>query len=145
MRLPKTSAEIQALQHPDCATETWWRLAAKYPIEAMESVLYPLLLLEAPERWIELEERHMGQWIGDVLSRLPDRFSQLFGIDCAERVLHLYEREYSDGAAREALRLRHLLIEGKTTIEAWTAAAVKIDKGISLQPRHIAAQYAGGQ
>jgi len=48
--------EKQLLAHPECPTETWWEIAAKHPVSATHSTLYPLLTLEDPARWASIWE-----------------------------------------------------------------------------------------
>ncbi len=84
------------LSDPDCPVEAWWDLAAKFPMEAQESVLYPLFTLESPERWHQLEQSYLSGWVDNALNSL-DRFpfpQQCFlAADCGERFLPRLEAE----------------------------------------------------
>jgi len=75
------------LMDPECPTEQWWSMAAKYPLEAEASVLFPLLTLESPERWKKLEAANIGKWISRTMRRIGKRRRCLFACDCAERAL----------------------------------------------------------
>jgi len=93
---------LQALQHPNCPAELWWALAAKYPAEAKDSVLYGLLLIEEPERWVEIEKKYehrefdaIDRWIDGDLRFLSPKDQRLFAADCAEHVLPLLRQGYA--------------------------------------------------
>ena len=112
-----------AILHPDCPTELWWGLAKDYPLDAMVSVLYPLLTLESPERWTQLEEDNVEKWIELSCKKLAPFQAHLFAADCAERVLAIFEAEYPDDKRpREAIRVRRLFARGEVTAENWHAA-----------------------
>ncbi|HVE17244.1 MAG TPA: Imm5 family immunity protein [Chthoniobacterales bacterium] len=52
-----------------------------------------------------------------------DRLARLFACDCAESVLHLYEKDYpEDKRPREAIRVARAFAEGKATREELAAA-----------------------
>jgi len=126
---PKASeAELRALlakypqavlENPNCPAALWWELAGKHPFEAMKSSLYPLLTLECPERWATLETAHLGDW-GDWLrkgmSQLSEKDLRLFGIECAERVLPLFEKEHpTDKRPRQAIEVARKFTRGQAT------------------------------
>jgi len=84
----------RALQHPNCPPDLWWKIAAKYPLEAVNSVLYPLLTLEEPERWAELERLCLGGWIRAKEQTLPAKMKRQFNSDCAAHVLPFFAQEH---------------------------------------------------
>ena len=95
--------EIEEIQNPECDSERWWALAARHPLEAMASALYWMLTLESPERWEKMQRENIGDWLYQATKRLRFRESELFASDCAERVLHLYDREFpGDTRVRDA-------------------------------------------
>ena len=57
---------------------------------------------------------------------LSEKNRRLFACDCAERVLHLYEKEYDNPAPRKAIETARLYANGKATQDeldaAWAAA-----------------------
>ncbi len=116
------------LADPECPTDLWWELAAKHPLEAQASVLYPLLTLEAPERWARLESNNVETWLHAAIKQLAADTSQrlahqLFAADCIERVLPIYEREYPhDVRVRNAIQVRRLFAQGLASFDEWTAA-----------------------
>ena len=53
-----------------------------------------------------------------------DRLARLFACDCAESVLHLYERDYpNDNRPREAIRISRACAVGEAIAEASAAAS----------------------
>jgi len=58
------------ISDPECPTETWWGLAYLWPKEAMQSPLFPLLTLENPGRWIQLENNWLTRWIEEGKKQL---------------------------------------------------------------------------
>jgi hypothetical protein len=97
-----------ALAHPNCPAELWWRTAETHPIEAMESPLYPLLTLESPERWVEMERENLRDWIHEATKGLDLSIEfDLFAADCAEHVLPVFEEIYpEDKRPRAAVNAR---------------------------------------
>jgi len=61
---------MDVLNHPECPAEFWWEMAGFYPIEAMESPLALLLLLETPDRWCQITRDRIEFWIMDGKARL---------------------------------------------------------------------------
>jgi len=111
------------LEDPECPVELWWSLAVNYPIEAMQSILYDLMTLEEPERWVQLEEDHIQDWIDTIASGLPPMQQELFAADCAERVLPIFERAHPDDKRpRKAIHLRRLFAANQASREAWIEA-----------------------
>jgi hypothetical protein len=112
-----------AILHPNCPTELWWTLVAEHPLEAEQSVLFPLLTLEAPERWVILEERRRIFWINGVCDRLPIRKQHLFAAECLDRVLYLFEVScLPEPRPRAAIEARRQYAQGLVTKGRWTAA-----------------------
>ena len=116
--------EQEALAHPNCPSEVWWALAAKYPDEAEQSALFALLTLEEPRRWEGLtDDGQFEAWINRDLNRLTPAQQELFAADCAERVLPVYKEWYpKDKRPREAIRVRRLFATGDATQKEWNAA-----------------------
>ncbi len=112
-----------ALAHPNCPVETWWGLAALYPLEAMQSVLYPVLTLESPERWAESERHNLDQWVEDAIDRLPFAQKEAFAADCAAHVLRIWEAKFPEAVAvRNCIEVRRLYARGACSIERWVTA-----------------------
>ena len=142
--------EREEILDPGCGTERWWALASIYPIAAIESVLYPLLTLEAPERWERLQRENIEDWILTAIDHLPEQKKQLFAADCAERVLHLYERECpGDTRVREVIEARRRYALGLTSKEDWVRAlwgaesALDAASNVSYDVAHAASISAG--
>ncbi len=96
-----------ALAEAECPAEMWWELAAQYPLEAMQSVLFPLLTLEAPERWAQLELDNAPEWARKATLRLANVPRDLLACDCLERALPIFENVWTkDERPRAALRAR---------------------------------------
>lgn len=54
---------------------------------------------------------------------INDRTLRLFAADCAERTLHIFERDYpNDDRPRKAIEAARLFAEGKIDAAAWDAA-----------------------
>ena len=83
---------IAAVQHPNCPEDLWWQLAVTYPIAARASLLFQILTLESPERWLQLEREELSSWISKGLWSLPGQEQRLFAADCAEHVLPFFQR-----------------------------------------------------
>jgi len=106
----------QAIQHPNCPTDLWWKLAATFPIEAKASVLFPLLTLEAPERWLQLEQKKIWDWITFGCLSLPDAQLRLFTVDCAAHVLPRFEEIHpQDNRPRRAIEVAREMAKGKAS------------------------------
>ncbi len=91
---------VAAISHPNCPTDIWWHLAVEYPLEAEESILFPMFRLEDPARWVALEESNFSYWMSLYIrgERRPkgkkpeyDRMLRLFAADCASRALPVFE------------------------------------------------------
>lgn len=61
-----------AILHPNCPPEVWWPLAEKYPLLAIQSPMFPILTLESPDRWIDLEREKASDWIEDWIVKNMD-------------------------------------------------------------------------
>jgi len=117
-----TAAEVQtlppllAIAHPNCPEALWWSLAEKHPIEAQESILFPLIMLENPGRWEQVERKWAHLWVEYAITRLPTQARRPFAIDCAERVLSIFEREWDeDSRPRLAIEAAKNYVRGKET------------------------------
>ena len=139
----------EALAHPDCPTELWWGLAKDYPLEAQESVLYPLLTLEDPARWVRLEAECMGLWVLYTCQDLPLQDQLLFCADAGEHVLPIFEAEHpNDLRPREAIRVQRLYARGEATVAQWQAAqegAYAFTQGVEIGAAWAAALACGGE
>ena len=123
---------LAALAHPNCPADLWWELAASYPIEAQDSVLFEMMTLENPTRWVELETELIGPWIGFACMHLSESQEHLFAADCAEHVLHFFERRYpGDPRPREAIRVRRLFVKEIVNSDQWEAASEAANEAAS--------------
>ena len=135
-----TKKPLQALAHPNCPKELWWKLAELYPIQAKASVLYDLMTLDEPDRWEEMERTRLKDWIRSHSKLLKTRERRLFGADCAEHVLPNFETQCpGDLRPRRAIEMARLFANGEATkpqaIAAMDAASA------AIKPLHI---YDGG-
>jgi hypothetical protein len=104
------------VQHPNCDTEMYWKLAVNYPIFAMRSPLYELLTLESPERWIELEKDDVEKWIRVHRDELSDTNKRLFAADLATRVLPIWEEAHPlVDIPRKAIQAVRDYVQGRCT------------------------------
>jgi len=97
---------------PECPVDEWWAIATDYPLEAMVSPLYPLLTLEEPERWLEIEHRNAERWVRSHQTMLSEQDQRRFACDCAERVLDFWEEAGGDARPRQAIALSRLYAAG---------------------------------
>jgi len=128
-RVGSRSSEEQ-ISDPECPTAEWWWLAEKYPVAAIQSPLYPLMILEAPDRWVEIEARHAADWINKYANHLPLREDRLFGADCAERVLPLWERVHKNARPRQAIAVARAYAMGKATEDQLENARTRVDEAL---------------
>ncbi len=131
---------LVALAHPQCPTELWWELAAKHPIEAERSVLFPLLTLENPGRWEGMTRENIEHWIRQYMRTLPPRERRLFAADCAERVLPIFE-EANPGDLRPRQSIE--MARDWATGGGWTPDRLRVEKAalsaaFSNQPSYVA-------
>lgn len=84
---------LTALAHPNCPIDLWWILARMHPVEATLSPLYPLVLLESPEKWEQLE-KNFARRARKAYLEWPDPTlaQRLWVLDCVARVFPLLER-----------------------------------------------------
>jgi len=126
---------LLALAHPNCPAELWWELAENHPLEAEASILYPILTLEAPERWAELEKRCIWSWTYTLMSKLPIKMQHLFAAECANRVLHIWEDDFPrDKRPRQAIAAARAFGNGKATqsqLDAAYQAALRSEMDMS--------------
>jgi hypothetical protein len=106
----KEQDPIAALRHPNCPAELWWELAAEYPVEAQESVLYQLVTLENPGRWSKLESDNFKAWITSASDWLTWEQQHLFVADCEEHFLYMYGDQDTELIAKrkEVIRTRRV-------------------------------------
>ena len=108
---------LAALHHPNCPVELWWELAALYPLAVEKSPLWELNTLEAPERWFEVEKKNATRWMGAGYETMSAKDLRLFGADCVEHVLPLFERAYpQDKRPRHAIEVARRYANGKVTL-----------------------------
>ena len=137
---------IEALQHPNCPIELWWKLARHYPLEAMASMLFDLMTMEAPERWVRLEQSHAKDWMKYVATRglLSDQKMRLLVADIAEHVLPLFEqRKRQDASPRSAIETARLFAQGQATDQEMSNASVLATHGAKDVGEDNAAESAG--
>lgn len=111
------------LHHPNCPREIWWEKAERLPIEAITSPAYPLMTLEAPDRWIALELENAREWFEQNCWLMSEKDQWLLAADCAEHTLPLYEATKSHTAKpKKAIKATRLFAEGKITQNELMAA-----------------------
>jgi len=109
---------LEALAHPNCPSDLWWRLAKDLPMEAEASLLFPLLTLEEPDRWEETVHDNLERWLRTGQQRLAISQQHLFVADCAERALPFFERKWVyEKRPRKAIQMRRLFARGEATEE----------------------------
>ncbi len=109
---------VAALSDPECPTSLWWEGAIKFPLIVMASPLFPLLTLEQPDRWLQLEEVYANMWMQVEWPRLA-RFMQLsLQADCAERCLPFFAQEADAKWLLESIWMRRQQAAG-TLPEFW--------------------------
>ncbi len=114
---------VEQLQHPNCPVEFWWFEAQEFGMEAEQSVLFPILTLESPERWAYLERNFICRWIEYGLARLGVTQRILFGTDCAERTLPIWEATFPViDSPRKAVQARRDYANGLIDGPAWYKA-----------------------
>ena len=143
-----TSEEVYALNplaaiaHPNCPVELWWKLAEGLPVEAQASILYPLMTLAEPDRWVQLEDDNIARWIPLAGQRLSASKQQLFAADCAERCLPLLEAQHpTDTRPRDAIQARRQWASYKITLEQWEQAQYIVEQ-CAKATSHLAAKTA---
>ena len=115
---------LAALRHPNCPVDLWWEIAVAQPYQAEASPLYPLLTLEAPERWEAILATSIDLWLQEAIGCLSFTEQQILAADCVEHILPIFARAYPDDQRpREAIRVRRLWAQGEVTNTAWAVAA----------------------
>lgn len=127
-----------AVQHPNCPDDLWWELAKRYPLDALSSVLFPMLTLEDPGRWQQLEEASWLGWLTrPYINDLPLSACYRLAVECAARVLPSFESVYpNDKRPREALdtvRRLHLEDPAQTELACLTAKAAADESADKVQ------------
>ena len=113
---------LEQLAHPNCPTEMWWALAKSYPVEAMDSPLYPLLTLETPERWLAMQEKHGESWMTTYLRHLSPAQQQWMAAACIEHVLPWFVGAPGHDIYRQmrtAMERRRAFARGELSEEEW--------------------------
>ncbi len=112
-----------ALRHSNCPTELWWELAKYLPQTAQQSILFPLLTLESPERWNALVREQGELWLMKGCDHLSEADQHSFAADCAELILpaFLAERPDDDRPAK-AIALHRQIVTDPTLHPAWADA-----------------------
>lgn len=121
------------LHNPDCDPSYWYAIAEKCPFEAMQSPIFPLLLVEDPSPWERIvtqnteRPRRFFDWLKKYgicsdtppetgLTRLSPLSQQRFAIDCAEHVLPCFEAEWPhDARVREHIQEYRRYLDDKIT------------------------------
>jgi hypothetical protein len=123
------------LGHPNCPPDHWWELAVFYPMEALTSTAGALFLLESPERWTEIERKHVLVWLEGGLGRLSLHQQHLFAAEMAEMVLPAFEKLLpNDLRPREAIRLRREWVAYHATEEQLETALVAAKAAVHSVP-----------
>ena len=132
---------LAALADPNCETELWWGLATLFMPDARESVLYPLFLLEEPERWLNIAQNwsyRLWGWMQDAICTLSKTDQRLFAAACAERALPIWEKAFpKDLRPRLAIYAARSYALGKATAVQMRAAhnvAAAVSMGIEDSP-----------
>jgi len=108
---------LSALTHPNCPLELWWAIAAAHPAEAEASLLFELMTMEEPSRWGEMEDKNAKDWIITYGSQMSDGDKMRFTLDCAARVLPVFERVYpTDKRPRKAIEETRIVLDAKGRI-----------------------------
>ncbi len=127
---------LDALNHPNCPADLWWQLAARYPVEALQSPAGTLFLLEDPTKWQTMEEIHIGNWIARYVATLREGAQRLFATDCAERALPVFAKKFANDHrlehAIQVARAYALEEAGKKNL-AEALAAAKESETIAIQ------------
>ena len=125
---------MDALGHPNCPPDLWWEIAADYPLKAQASLLYPLLTLENPGWWGQMEHRHRDRWIDTWIMEQEKTLAQRFIDECRAHVQYpskqLHElsvyvsvRHFAYNATAHATRFTHrdaAILHGRD--DEWDAA-----------------------
>ena len=130
----KEQDPIAALRHPNCPAELWWELAAEYPVEAQESVLYQLVTLENPGRWSKLESDNFKAWITSASDWLTWEQQHLFVADCEEHFLYMYGDQDTELIAKrkEVIRTRRVWGRGGATEVQQSVLSVNVYSHIAV-------------
>ncbi len=141
-KLHETWSEVtQHILDPECPVDEWWALAAVFPLEAQASVLYPLLTLEAPDRWQRLEAEHVTQWVENGLGSLSWRKQELFAADCVEHVHPIWlERWPKAMGVLNAIEARRQFARDELEDQNWTEARHQVARLVSSNDP-VAVQY----
>ena len=138
---------LKAVVHPNCPPELWWKLAARYPFEAMQNPAYELFLVEEPVRWVDLERDNLDDWLDLYLegarSKLTVRADkQRFSADCAAHVLPIFEKKYPHCTMPHAtIALLRQVADGVASADALSAAGNAINDDYQAKTKY-AANYA---
>jgi len=131
------------LGHPNCPPEHWWELAVFYPVEALTSVTGSLFLLESPERWAEIESKHVTVWLEGGLNRLSLHQQHLFAAEMAEMVLPMFDHLLPNNLClREAIRLRRAWVAYQVTEDQLEVALDAASKAVAAVPLSADGQIA---
>jgi hypothetical protein len=131
-----------AVRHPDCPPELWRELAKDHPEEARSNPALPLFALENPTlySWDAIEREWAWVWIDATYPNLSAREQHLWSSDCAEHVLHVYEKERpGDMRPRHAIRMRRAWATGNVSGEEWNSAWLAARDawyGVQEEPRY---------
>lgn len=109
-----------AQAHPNCPEGLWWAIARSYPIEAMLSPAYEIMLLESPQRWMAMVEELAYSWIPVIArDRLTIRERQLWACDCVAYAAQFMPPDTDTSMVRVVLSSRRQFIDGKITPAQW--------------------------
>lgn len=109
---------LDALAHPNCPPELWWRLAVDYPLEARESVTWDLNALSEPDRWGRLEAMNARFWLINYETRLAPVERRTLAVLASRRIFYLVEPHMQNETQWSyATRMAEDYIQGQATDE----------------------------
>ena len=124
------------LHHPNCPHEVWWKLASYFPLEAPHSPAGALFLLAEPDRWAQMENDCLEQWIEDGILQLNLSRQQIFAADLTEMVLPLFESHVpSEPRPRNTIEARRQFAHYK--IDGWALDAVLAASKAAMDTVHL--------
>src|SRR5262249_23114000 len=141
-QLERTFA-IQA-GHPDTPPAVLLDLANRCPEEVLQNPALPLLLLSEPAAGAEIlaraKEKRVLRQLQAALAAADERTILRFALECAARVLPVFERRYPDNdRVRRALEIAQRFECGLATVRALDAAERilrETDSQVETTPQH---------
>ena len=113
---------LEAVSHPNCPQDLWWKLASHHPYEALTNPAGVMFQLEDPGQWAAVERAYAGNWVSGYGDRLPGPEGRLFAADCAEHVLPIFTSFSGKGNPLRAIQAARAYVAGEISKEAmWSA------------------------